>query len=89
MVVPKRARNFTEQEKREVLMIVGEYKHVFDNKSTDGCSRQMKNKAWAEVAQKFNNMFHDNRSPMQMQLCYKNLKQRIRMAKSENVIINI
>jgi hypothetical protein len=42
-----RAKNFTEEEKEMLIELVNSFKHIFENKETDGVTCKQKDRAWA------------------------------------------
>lgn len=84
-----RGKNFTEQERQIFMKIFENYKHIFQDKRTDIFSRKIKNKTWQEITNKFNGIFNSNRTQIQMQFFYKNLKQRERQQALAQKVIDL
>lgn len=54
VVKRKRSQNFGNDEKDRLIKILVGYKTTILNKKTDGSTNEAKQKAWTEVANKFN-----------------------------------
>lgn len=72
-----RAPNFTSGDHLLLCEIVDKYKHVIENKKTDGANLIQKQKAWLEVEQQFNSTTSGcSRTLDSLQQNYKNLKKK-------------
>jgi len=50
----EKKKNFTSFEKKFLLECMVKYKHVIENKKTDGSSIKAKQEAWLKIASAFN-----------------------------------
>lgn len=72
-----RAPNFTNRECLHLCEIVEKYKHIIENKKTDGATLQDKNNAWLKVAEEYNSTTTTySRTQGSLQQCYKNIKKK-------------
>ena len=46
--------NFTQEEKRLCLQLIGKYSSIIENKKTDGATKQKRDQAWKFVTDEFN-----------------------------------
>lgn len=73
-----RGKNFTDNERDEVLKIIDKYKNIIDNKKTDAETIRLKNAAWQEVTEEFNSILPMSRTPSQLRVFYENYKVKLR-----------
>ncbi|GLV59203.1 hypothetical protein CBL_21033 [Carabus blaptoides fortunei] len=88
--IPKkreRCRNFTEEEKETLLVLVEQFIGLIENKKTDGVTTKQKNNAWEQVAQSFNSQFKTgSRTGAQLKLLYESLKKKAKKHKADNKV---
>ncbi|GAB1601177.1 putative uncharacterized protein DDB_G0282133 [Argonauta hians] len=76
----RRSANFTHHEKEILLSLMQTYRHVVEDKRTDGIMVKEKNAAWIELTNKYNAQNEVwTRSVKQLRQCWKNLKSRARI----------
>ncbi|XP_056637410.1 uncharacterized protein LOC130445668 isoform X1 [Diorhabda sublineata] len=73
----KRTRNFSQNECNLICAILEEYYEIIENKRNDHKTNFLKNKAWTEITQKFNDNTKDEyRTALQLRTFYENLKKK-------------
>ncbi|XP_014777015.1 putative uncharacterized protein DDB_G0282133 [Octopus bimaculoides] len=76
----RRSANFTHHEKEILLSLMQTYRHIVEDKRTDGIMVKEKNAAWIELTNKYNAQNEVwTRSVKQLRQCWKNLKSRARI----------
>ncbi|KAJ8962445.1 hypothetical protein NQ314_005741 [Rhamnusium bicolor] len=77
--VSKRSRNFTDYDRNLLFELVIQYKHVLENKKTDGTSVKQKNEAWDEIPLKYNSSCQTSpRNAKQLHALYDGIKKKAR-----------
>ncbi|KAJ8952307.1 hypothetical protein NQ314_007563 [Rhamnusium bicolor] len=77
--VSKRSRNFTDYDRNLLFELVIQYKHVLENKKTDGTSVKQKNEAWDEITLKYNSSCQTGpRNAKQLHALYDGIKKKAR-----------
>lgn len=81
----ERAVNFTELEVRFLVDIALKFSVIIENKKTDAVTSKEKNKAWDDIATKFNAVTGCvNRSAKVLRLKYDSIKRNIKQKNSKN-----
>ena len=76
----RRSANFTHHEKQVLLSLMQEYRHIVEDRHTDGVTVREKNSAWIDLTNKYNAENDVSaRSVKQLRQCWKNLKSRSRV----------
>lgn len=76
----RRSANFTHHEKQVLLSLMQEYRHIVEDRHTDGVTVREKNSAWITLTNKYNAENDVSaRSVKQLRQCWKNLKSRSRV----------
>jgi len=72
----KRKSNYIDIEKALLLALVAQNVHVIENKKTDASFSRMKEKAWRQLGDEFNqqNSVGITRTWEQLKSCYENIK---------------
>lgn len=74
-----RAPNFTSGEGHHLCEVIEKYKHIIENKRTDGASLQDKQKAWLKVTNDYNSTTTAYvRTVESLQQSYKNIKKKVK-----------
>ncbi|KAJ8948262.1 hypothetical protein NQ314_008442 [Rhamnusium bicolor] len=77
--VSKRSRNFTDYDRNLLFELVIQYKHILENKKTDGTSVKQKNEAWDEITLKYNSSCQTGpRNAKQLHALYDGIKKKAR-----------
>lgn len=84
---PRKTRWFTGYEKQELYKIMESYRDVFNTSSVDYPSRKTKQEAWEEITSELNKRCGLDRTPAQVSLYYKNLKQRAKQRLERNMTV--
>ncbi|XP_023936378.2 uncharacterized protein LOC112044689 [Bicyclus anynana] len=69
-----RSSNWDEAEKQLFRSVLNEYVHILENKSLNTNSNKLKNKAWEEVHNKFNQLNSRNRNLCALKIQWKSIK---------------
>ncbi|CAH1100626.1 unnamed protein product [Psylliodes chrysocephalus] len=81
----KRTRNFSQSECNLICAILQDYYDIVENKRNDHKTNFLKNKAWSEITQKFNDNTKDEyRTALQLRTFYENLKKKRKKLLLEN-----
>ncbi|KAJ8933998.1 hypothetical protein NQ314_013633 [Rhamnusium bicolor] len=73
----KRTRNFTQSECNMLCALLEDYSDILEIKRNDHKTNTLKNKAWSEITQKFNNSTTEEyRTSIQLRTFYENLKKK-------------
>lgn len=76
----RRSANFTHHEKLVLLSLMREYRHIVEDRHTDGVTVREKNTAWVDLTNTYNAESDvSTRSLKQLRQCWKNLKSRSRI----------
>lgn len=72
-----RSRNFTKDEKFQLVKELSEYQHIIENKVTNMTTNKEKDEAWAKVTANFNKKKSETfqRTEKTLRLCWENLKK--------------
>lgn len=83
-----RAPNFTSSEAFHLCEILENYKHIIENKKTDGASLHDKQNAWLKVVEEYNSTTTTySRTIESLQQCYKNMKKNAKKQLSASKMI--
>ncbi|XP_050505177.1 uncharacterized protein LOC126883575 [Diabrotica virgifera virgifera] len=83
----ERGKNYTEQEKENLLEIVKQYLNVIENKLTDGTSVKLKNEVWEVITEEFNATAQSGiRNAGQLRLLYDSIKKKARKDKANQKV---
>ncbi|XP_069694751.1 myb/SANT-like DNA-binding domain-containing protein 3 [Periplaneta americana] len=75
----KRGKNFDDFEKNFLIELIADYKHIIENKKTDSVTVRTENKAWEEIAIKYNASCRTGpRSAKQLHALYNCMKKAAR-----------
>lgn len=67
-------KHFTIQEKHRLLDLIFSYRHIVENKETDGMSKIDKEKVWNIITQEFNKNATVMQPQKSLNLCWNNIK---------------
>ncbi|KAK5648389.1 hypothetical protein RI129_003281 [Pyrocoelia pectoralis] len=80
-----RTANYSQNEKNVLVTIVNSYKNIIENKKTDAVTNGEKEKAWQQIAQKFNAVSPENiyRDVQSLKKTYSNIKMQVKKAAAD------
>ncbi|XP_066595691.1 uncharacterized protein [Prorops nasuta] len=74
---------YTDREKEILCDLVEQYKHILQNKSTNGTICKKKDEVWIKITNIFNAYDFSQRTPAQLRKCWQNLVQTSRKRHTE------
>ncbi|XP_072382600.1 uncharacterized protein [Diabrotica undecimpunctata] len=81
----KRSKNFTGQEKVQLIQILERYSHIIENKKTDAVSMRDKMKCWEIIKDEFNAITVEGpRDVQSLKIFYQNSKRVVKKERAEN-----
>ncbi|KYN50134.1 UPF0439 protein C9orf30 like protein, partial [Cyphomyrmex costatus] len=74
----KRAKNFTDIEKSDLIDKIFRYRDIIENKQTDNTTIEKKNKAWTDITNEYNENRIIIRTERNLRSCWDNIKRDTR-----------
>lgn len=83
----ERSKNYLEEEKENLLIIMEDFKDIVENKKTDAVSSKIKTEAWNKIAEWYNSTAKTGvRNGIQLKLLYDNLKKTAKKHKADEKV---
>lgn len=83
----KRCKNFTEEEKQFLLILVKYFENQIENKKKDLATCKIKSETWVQITEVYNKYAYQAREARQLRIFYENTKAKMKKLKDKFVHI--